>query len=62
VDRWDRDGPGVLPDGSLTALRRVARDGVSFGVSDYRRIPSGWPGVAVHGDGSLDNCLSGKIR
>ena len=34
-----RDGPGVLPDGSLAALRRVIR-----------------------GDGSLDNCLTGKIR
>jgi len=56
--RW----PNILLDPSLTALRWVGRDGASFGISDYRCIPGGWPGVAVRSDGSLDNCLSGMIR
>ena len=62
MDRSDQDGPRVLPDGSFAVLRRVGKDGALFGVSENRCIPGGWPGVAVRGDGSLDNCLTGKIR
>ena len=64
ADGSDRGGPGVLPDGSLAALRRKVRieAGPAYCPTARSQRFGGWPGDAVPGDGSLDNCLTGKIR
>ena len=67
----DRDGPGVLPDGSLVSLRRVSiRDGPGVlpdgSLVSPRRICASADGSIRDGpgvmpDGSLDNCLTGIL-
>jgi len=72
----DRDGPGVLPNGSLVSLRRVSirdgpsvmpsgslvyRFGVMVGSSDASANDSNRDGPGVLPDGSLDNCLKGIL-
>jgi len=64
--RMVRGGPSVLPDGSLAALRRMVRstNPVSCPAARSRRF-GGWfgrDGPGVLPGGSLDNCLTGKIR
>jgi len=72
-----RDGPGVLPDGSLAALRRMVRSRrarriarrLARGASADRsrrawRLPRRLARVSLRRmpNGSRDNCLTGKIR
>ena len=49
-----RDGPGGLSNGSLVSLQRICPSADSL-------IRDG-PGGPVRGDGSLDDCFTGKIR
>jgi len=47
-----------LPDGSVVSLRRMVCDGPGV-------LPDGSLAAlrqVIRGDGSLDNCLTGKIR
>jgi len=64
--RMVRDGPGVLPDGSLSALRRMVRSRQARCLA-WRLARIGVERRIVRRiwslpNGSRDNCLMGKIR